>query len=55
MSNRRGRGWGGGGIGLGSVIAVIVSWTTNQSIMWAVIHGLLGWFYVGYYVLGGGH
>jgi hypothetical protein len=40
---------------LGSVIAVIVSWTTNESIGWAVIHGLLGWFYVIYYVLGGGH
>jgi hypothetical protein len=34
------------GIGLGSVIAVVVSWTANQSIGWAIVHGFLGWFYI---------
>lgn len=42
------------GIGLGTVIAVIVSWTTNHSILWAIIHGFFGWFYVIYYLLGFG-
>ncbi len=37
------------GIGLGSAIAVAISWSVNKSIVWAVIHGVLGWFYVGYY------
>lgn len=40
-----------GGIGLGSVIAVAISWSLNKSILWAIIHGLLGWFYVIYYAL----
>jgi hypothetical protein len=39
------------GIGLGSAIAVAVSWSLHKSILWAVIHGVLGWFYVIYYML----
>jgi hypothetical protein len=38
-------------IGLGGVIAVILSWTTWHSIGWAIIHGLLGWFYVIYWAI----
>ncbi|MDF2479500.1 MAG: hypothetical protein K0S24_4983 [Sphingobacterium sp.] len=37
------------GIGLGSVIAVVTSWDRNKSILWALIHGILGWFYVIYF------
>ncbi|GAA0884711.1 MULTISPECIES: hypothetical protein [Sphingobacterium] len=37
------------GIGLGSVIAVVTSWDRNKSILWALIHGILGWLYVIYY------
>lgn len=39
------------GIGLGTVIAVVVSWSRNKSILWAIIHGLLGWLYVIYTIL----
>ena len=39
------------GIGLGSALAVAISWSSNQSIMWALIHGLLSWFYVIYYAI----
>ena len=39
------------GIGLGAAIAVVISWSVNESIVWAVIHGLLSWFYVVYYAL----
>ena len=38
------------GIGLGSAIAVAVSWSLNKSILWAIIHGVLSWFYVIYYM-----
>jgi hypothetical protein len=31
----------GPGIGLGTVI-VVVSWSRNKSMLWAIIHGLLG-------------
>lgn len=39
------------GIGIGAVIAIILSWTSNHSILWAIIHGFFSWFYVIYYVL----
>ena len=39
------------GIGLGTVIAVVVSWSRNKSILWAIIHGILGWLYVIYALL----
>lgn len=37
------------GIGLGSVIAVVTSWDRNKSILWAILHGILSWFYVIYF------
>jgi len=40
-----------GGIGLGTVIAVVISWTTWHSVVWVIIHGLLGWIYVVYYAV----
>jgi hypothetical protein len=39
------------GIGLGTIIAVVVSWSRNKSILWAIIHGILGWLYVIYAIL----
>ncbi len=39
------------GIGIGSVIAVVTSWSRNKSVLWAIFHGILGWFYVIYYVI----
>ena len=39
------------GIGLGSAIAVAISWSLNKSILWAILHGFLGWFYVVYHAL----
>ena len=37
------------GIGLGSAIAVAISWSVHKSILWAAIQGFFGWFYVIYY------
>ena len=39
------------GVGLGSVIAVVASWDRNKSILWAILHGILSWFYVIYYAM----
>ena len=39
------------GIGLGSAMAVAISWSLHKSIVWAAIHGLLSWFYVIYFVV----
>ena len=38
-------------IGLGTIIAVVISWSRNKSILWAIIHGFLGWLYVIYALL----
>lgn len=39
------------GVSLGSALAVTISWSLHKSIIWAVIHGVLSWIYVGYYAL----
>ncbi|HOB15254.1 MAG TPA: hypothetical protein PK680_01405 [Novosphingobium sp.] len=39
------------GIGLGSAIAVAISWSVNKSIVWAIVHGVLSWLYVIFYAL----
>ena len=38
-----------GGIGLGSIIAVVASWSRNKSILYGILHGFLGWIYVVYF------
>lgn len=39
------------GIGLGSALAVTISWSLHKSIVWAIIHGIFSWLYVIYYAL----
>jgi hypothetical protein len=39
------------GIGFGSALAIAISWSTHQSLLLAIVHGLLGWLFVGYYAL----
>ncbi len=39
-----------GGIGLGSVLAVVLSWTVNKSVCWAIVHAMCSWFYVIYHL-----
>jgi hypothetical protein len=35
----------------GSALAITISWSIHQSVLWAIIHGIFSWFYVIYYVL----
>ncbi len=37
------------GISFGSALAIAISWSTNHSILWAILHGALSWIYVVYY------
>ncbi|WP_108670915.1 hypothetical protein [Peribacillus acanthi] len=37
------------GVGFGSCLAMVISYTAYQSIGWAIIHGIFSWFYVLYY------
>ena len=39
------------GVGAGTVLAMIVSWDRNKSILWAILHGIFSWFYVIYFAL----
>jgi len=39
------------GIGLGSAIAVTVSWSLKHSVGWAILHGICGWLYILYALL----
>ena len=39
------------GIGLGSALAVVCSWQRNRSILWAILAGVLSWFYVIYFAI----
>jgi len=39
------------GITFGTALAMAISFNVNQSVMWAVIHGLFSWIYVIYFVV----
>ncbi|MBL7816772.1 MAG: hypothetical protein JNL70_17255 [Saprospiraceae bacterium] len=39
----------GTSVGLGTILGAVLSWTRNQSILWAIVHAFLGWIYVIYY------
>jgi hypothetical protein len=39
------------GYGLGSMIAIVCSWQRNRSILWAILAGILTWFYVIYFAV----
>ncbi len=39
------------GVSFGSSLAMVISYSANHSILWAIIHGILSWFYVIYYAL----
>jgi hypothetical protein len=39
------------GVGFGSALAMAISYNNNHSILWAIIDGLLSWFYVIYFAL----
>ncbi len=39
------------GIGFGTALAIAISYNHNQSILWAILHGLLSWLFVVYAAL----
>ena len=39
------------GVGFGTALAITISWSANKSILWAIIHGILSWFYVIYFAI----
>lgn len=55
MDERRGDLNGGAvakaGISFGSALAMVISYTTWRSVGWAIVHGLMSWVYVIYFML----
>ena len=39
------------GISFGSALAMVISYGACHSIGWAIVHGVLGWLYVIYYII----
>ena len=39
------------GITFGTALAMAISFNVNRSVLWAIVHGILSWLYVIYYVL----
>lgn len=39
------------GITFGSALAMVISYTTWKSVGWAIVHGLLSWIYVIYFLM----
>ena len=39
------------GVGFGSALAMAISFNTDHSVLWAIIHGIFGWLYVIYFAL----
>ncbi len=39
------------GASFGTALAIVISWSVNHSILWAIVHGLFSWFYVLYFAL----
>lgn len=38
------------GVSFGSVLAIAISYVTWRSVFWAIVHGVLGWVYVIYFL-----
>ena len=43
------------GLSMGAAFSLMLSWTTWHSFWWAILHGVLSWFYVGYFFLYADH
>jgi hypothetical protein len=37
------------GVSFGTALAIAISWSANQSILCAILHGVFSWLYVIYY------
>ena len=41
------------GVGMGSLLAGLISWSHTQSVGWTFLHAVFGWFYVIYALIVG--
>lgn len=38
---------------MGVALAMIISWERSHAILWAMLHGICGWFYVLWFAIWG--
>ena len=38
-------------VGVGTLLAFVLSWFEHHSLVWAVVHAVYSWFYLAYYAL----
>lgn len=51
-NKRRGCGCLGiGSFGVGTIIAIIISWTTWHNLLWVFLHAFLSWAFILWYLL----
>ncbi len=41
------------GLSMGAALAIVISYAKWHSILWAILHGFCGWFYVIYFMIRG--
>ena len=39
------------GLSTGSALAMVLSFSANDSILWAILHGIFSWIYVIYFAI----
>jgi hypothetical protein len=39
------------GLSMGSALAIVLSYSANKSIIWAIVHGITSWLYVIYFAI----
>ena len=39
------------GVGFGTALAIAISWSQHQSLLWAILHGIFSWLYVIWFAL----
>jgi branched-subunit amino acid transport protein len=40
-----------GSFGLGTIVAVVISWTTYHDVLWTIVHGFLSWAFIIWYLI----
>jgi hypothetical protein len=45
------REWIRNGVTFGAALAMAISFGVNKSVFWAIVHGLMSWVYVVYYII----
>jgi hypothetical protein len=40
-----------GSFGIGTIIAIVISWTTWHNVLWTILHAFLSWAFIIWYAI----